>query len=587
MSAMVTATIIANGNVIPGTFQLLAFNSVKCANKIPYAQLVFIDGSAAQQDFFISGSSWFALGAEIEIQLRDDNQYNDITVFKGLAAGQNIQTGASGSQLNINLIDKSTRLNGARGNTVFTQKSTHEVFEQLLKRNNIDIGTLQGGQESAEQLVQYQSNDWDFLLMRANASGLVVMVDDGVLSAQKIDLTVTPAHEFKYGISPCLKFEMNADASQQYGTFKAYGWDNENLLVSPAEQGPAFKLHQGSANLDLTTKAFNRDTINLQSMNQCSLSQGQIWAESAMQQDRLSMFRGTITLEGNPSYKLGDLIEISGVGALFNGTTLITGVSQLVDENGWSTVVQFGLSAQWHAELYPNVNALPAAGLVPNIGGIQCGIVLETSEAGPSPYLIPVAIAALRTQDNPNGDKVWARLSTPNAGKNKGIYFTPAVGDEVIIGFLNEDPCAPVILGAAFSQTNSLPSELGATDAAPWQGIVSKGNLQLGFNDNSRTIRLTVGKKDTETEDGSHNQEICEITLNENDGINVKDSFENYITLNSDGIVVQDKQKNLILMHDKGIEIRSSKDLDINADGNMSFNAKGNIKLNAKMIDLN
>ncbi len=47
---------------------------------------------------------------------------------------------------------------------------------------------------------------------------------------------------------------------------------------------------------------------------------------------------------------------------------------------------------------------------------------------------------------NNYGEGIWARLANFYSTSGAGAFFMPEVGDEVVVGFLNEDPCSPVIL---------------------------------------------------------------------------------------------------------------------------------------------
>ena len=44
--------------------------------------------------------------------------------------------------------------------------------------------------------------------------------------------------------------------------------------------------------------------------------------------------------------------------------------------------------------------------------------------------------------------EIWARLVTMMAGANRGTYFVPEIGDEVLVAFEREDERAAYVLGA-------------------------------------------------------------------------------------------------------------------------------------------
>lgn len=53
---------------------------------------------------------------------------------------------------------------------------------------------------------------------------------------------------------------------------------------------------------------------------------------------------------------------------------------------------------------------------------------------------------------------LWVRFLSPYAGRNRGIYFSPEVGDEVLIGFEFGDPNRPVIVGSSWNGVETPPS---------------------------------------------------------------------------------------------------------------------------------
>ncbi|WP_459613983.1 phage baseplate assembly protein V [Dickeya oryzae] len=54
-------------------------------------------------------------------------------------------------------------------------------------------------------------------------------------------------------------------------------------------------------------------------------------------------------------------------------------------------------------------------------------------------------------------DGLWARLASYYASSGIGAQFMPEVGDEVILGYFNNNPSDPVILGSLYSSKNPPP----------------------------------------------------------------------------------------------------------------------------------
>ena len=66
---------------------------------------------------------------------------------------------------------------------------------------------------------------------------------------------------------------------------------------------------------------------------------------------------------------------------------------------------------------------------------------------------VQVRVPVINSQD----DGLWARVATLDAGENRGSFFRPEIGDEVVLGFLNDDPRDPIILGMLNSSAKPAP----------------------------------------------------------------------------------------------------------------------------------
>jgi hypothetical protein len=81
---------------------------------------------------------------------------------------------------------------------------------------------------------------------------------------------------------------------------------------------------------------------------------------------------------------------------------------------------------------------------------------------------------------------LWVPFLSPNAGPNRGIYFSPEVGDEVLIGFEFGDTTRPVIVGSAWNGAHTPPAvevygdEYGNNDV---KRIVTKSGNRLVLDD--------------------------------------------------------------------------------------------------------
>jgi len=81
---------------------------------------------------------------------------------------------------------------------------------------------------------------------------------------------------------------------------------------------------------------------------------------------------------------------------------------------------------------------------------------------------------------------LWVRFMSPNAGPDRGIYFSPEVGDEVLIGFEFGDTERPVIIGSMWNGVHQPPAAKvygGEYETNDVKRIVTKSGNRLVLDD--------------------------------------------------------------------------------------------------------
>jgi uncharacterized protein involved in type VI secretion and phage assembly len=120
---------------------------------------------------------------------------------------------------------------------------------------------------------------------------------------------------------------------------------------------------------------------------------------------------------------------------------------------------------------------------------------------------------------------VWARVATMMAGRNRGTFFLPEVGDEVLVAFEAGDQRAPYVLGALWN-VKSPPPEKG--DPAAGKLIQSRTGVTLRIRDDDTTSSLVI-----ETPGGER------ITLQDGPAsVRVEDANGNSVVMDTSGVTV-------------------------------------------------
>lgn len=511
-------------------------------NRLPFAQITLVDGSASKQAFIISSKDNFLPGKELEIQLAESvSGSQPLTVFKGIVVRHSIEADLQGSFLMVEAKDALVKLTTERKSAVFANLTDDQVIKQIAEDNGLQVGNLAASKPQHEELVQAYCTDWDFILSRADATGHLVYVEQGAL--QLVDPTAlisgSPQHTFGYGMEEIYSLQFEADGEAPYQTITGEAWDIKNQAPTSAIQAADFK--PGPGNIDLAAIAGTVGTGNyaLQHHVDLSTDELQAWADAKMRKSRLAALRGRMTVLGKAAIKPLELAALGGLGDRFNGNALITGVRHRINTGGWRTDLQFGLEEDWLTR-QSSVPALPAGGLLPAVSGLLVGIVAPHEDDPNKHYRVKVNIPALGASAPP----VWARLAQPDAGNGRGILIRPEPGDEVIIGFFNDDPRQAVVLGSMYSESRVPPVDAQKINADNFlKGIYSREKLMIQLDDENKAIQLqTSANQNIElSEKGKH--------------VVIKDINGNTITLDDQGITIK-SAKNLILEAAQNVEIK-------------------------------
>ena len=538
--SVATPTILSEGKKIDPGYELISIDIRNEVNRIPYAHLTLVDGDVEHRTFPISDTDFFEPGKEIEIKLRYEGATPDRTVFKGRVIHHGLEADEKGSLLRVKLKDAAVCLTQTRKSQIFRNQTDQQVIRKISEAAGIPFharGLETGSALEHAEIVQYHCSDWDFIVSRADINGWLVVVRDGEISLQSVDVSGSPKHSFEYGLSEIYNFETDADASFQYENFRSIGWD-ETKQRTRVENASPFRLSQGNLDGARLAKKIGAGAYTLSHMVPIEPAELKVWASGRLLRSRMSMIRGRLGLPGLADVDLMDLIEIKGIGKRFNGRTPVTGISHRVDDEGWRTDLQFGLSPHWFC-CEDEIRDAPAAGLLPAVSGLQIGIVDKFEEDPKKEFRVRLILPGI---DQGSG-WVWARLASPDAGQNRGFFFRPEAGDEVVVGFLNDDPRQPVILGAMFSSKNAPPEDFSnLSEKNLNKGIVTRAGTKVSFTDGDEALLFI------ETAASSIRLDDKEQTIR-----------------------ISDKHGNAIRMDKEGIQLKSAKDLKIEASGNVEI----------------
>ena len=189
-------------------------------------------------------------------------------------------------------------------------------------------------------------------------------------------------------------------------------------------------------------------------------------------------------------------------------------------------------------------------------------------------YTDPCAIPRCETQsavvkDNNDPDKLgrvrvkffwqeenmlspWLRPVNVYAGAERGLYFIPETGDEVLVGFEGGNAEKPFMMGSMYHGKNKPGASLPDKDNS-FKGIITRSKLKIEFDDKKKitTIETPGGNKAVLSDDGK-------------------------------SIMLQDQNNNKVELTTAGITLDSPKDIIIESKGGITINAVNAVKIVSK-----
>ena len=536
---VLSCTVYCNDSRLEDNYELISAHVKLELNRIGKATLTFNAGNMDKQTFDETDSDSFKPGNSIRLDVGSTNQ--ETTIFEGIIMGVRIRIGqGERSQMEVECRDYLYPATQGRKNRIFEKKKDCDIIQEILN----PYGNVQVDSTTFEHpsMIQYYCTDWDFALSRADSNGLFIIANGKNILVCKPNVNSSPVLTVTYGID-MISFDGGLSGGKQFFEYEAVSWNpSQQKMVKVSASLPGLNK-QG----DLQASELSSDTnLLLQTDAPMEDSVLKQWADSMALKAGLARYQGKFSFYGSAEVIPGCLIELKGLGKRFNGNVFIGSVRHIIEDNEWITEAGMGIPFGNITD-EPDVVSPSASGFIPGLEGIHTGIVKQLHEDPAKEERVLVELPWMEGLKK----ELWARVSTPYATNESGSFFLPEKGDEVIIGFINQDPCHPVILGSLYGSMHKPPFEY--TTENNIKALVTRSQMKIEFDEEKKVITFSTPGK-------------------------------NLIEINDEGkyIRLSDQNKNEIIMNDKGISLSSEKDILLKAKGNISMDAAAKTAITAK-----
>jgi uncharacterized protein involved in type VI secretion and phage assembly len=124
--------------------------------------------------------------------------------------------------------------------------------------------------------------------------------------------------------------------------------------------------------------------------------------------------------------------------------------------------------------------------------------------------------------------EAWARVATLMGGNNRGSWFIPDTGDEVLVVFEGGDPRRPYVIGGLWNGTDTPPETMDGAGNNFKKVVRSRNGVKITLDDTDGQEKLIL-----ETPGGQR------ITMKDGPGaVEIVDSNGNSVKLETGGITI-------------------------------------------------
>ncbi len=170
-------------------------------------------------------------------------------------------------------------------------------------------------------------------------------------------------------------------------------------------------------------------------------------------------------------------------------------------------------------------------------------------------------------------ESYWARVSTLMAGKDRGAFFLPEVGDEVLVAFDHGDINHPYVIGALWNGVDT-PPETNADGKNNIRKIKSRSGHEIIFDDNDEQKKEKIE---------IHTKAGHTIILDDSAGaekIEIKDKTGN------NSIMIDSVQNAIAISSQMKLSIKAQA-IEIESGGMMSIKSSASLTIQGAIVKIN
>jgi phage protein D len=516
------------------------------------------------QDRTVISKSGAKIGSKLVVSATSIGSVAPQPLITAEVTALEVEFDATGTFTVIRGFDPSHRLFRGRRTETYTQVTASDVAKKVAQRAGLTLGTIDATRTVFDHVSQGGVSDWDFLNSLAREVGHEVAVKDGKFDfrapskAEKAPAPGSPDSEpllLRQG-SDLVRFRSVITSAAQVKEVQVRGWDvtQKKALVgtAPASTKAARPTGSGASPAELA-KTFGNPVYVATDTPFRSQAEVDAVADAISEQIAGASAEFEGVARGNPKIKAGSAIAVDNLGAPFDGKYVVTTSRHSYEQSvGYTT--HFAVTGRQNRSLH----GLVSGGAGALVAGSQLGVVIaQVSDARDPEHRGRVKLTFPWLSDAYVSD--WARTVQLGAGKNRGYYVLPEVGDEVLVAFEQGDLRRPYVVGGLFNGIDTAePGPIDDVDAG--SGAINRRSVV-----SRRGHRIDLLDQDGKTEGVSISSGDDKLRF-------VLDAVGTAVTLHSDGTILIEAKKGITVDAGTGSLALKGKDISLTATSGITAN---------------
>lgn len=444
-------------------------------------------GTATATSDFTDASGYIGfLGQAISLNINPQGDQIDASrslAFAGIVTGVNLENSIDGlNEITIIAQSQTIAMDGARKNAFFRDQTASDIIGSIARRHPMTVGQIDSTKTKFKFSVQNRETDFEYIMRLAGENGLFAHFDGKEFRATKANSSTIEELVWRESLGSFTlglgtrPTELNADV---------YNYEQDKTFSQNTSQLPSQSALSGlsKSSLDASKKVFKDPSysgVRKRVEDQQSLAE-------VIQHRGEDLLSGLISCVGTsiiPSVTVGHAVRIKGMGVC-DGPYWVTQVKHVIADGG-----------AYHNEFscVPLDVAFPAADDPrTRVTSLQRAVV--TDNVDPSKMgRIKVKFPWLGT-----GDTLWVRMAVPYAGNDRGWYTVPEVGDEVLVGYEEDNPDLAIVLGALYNKSQ-MPPSTAPENKNSIKMFKSRSGHQIIFDDTDNDEKISIITKDAKNQ---------------------------------------------------------------------------------------